>query len=76
MKYRQLIQTQRYQISALRVAGKSQRQIAVIIGRHSSTVGRELRRIGTSDYDPEDAQHQSNVRRRQAFKWHKRVQCG
>jgi|TARA_R110000823_G_scaffold298902_1_gene419530 IS30 family transposase len=74
MKYRQLTQTQRYQISALRVAGKSQRQIAGIIGCHSSTVSRELRRNSTSGYDPEHAQQQSNARRSQAFKWHKRVQ--
>ncbi|HAU18548.1 MAG TPA: IS30 family transposase, partial [Marinobacter adhaerens] len=38
MKYRQLTQAQRYQISALRVAGKSQRQIAAMLGRHSSTL--------------------------------------
>ncbi|MBZ0333202.1 helix-turn-helix domain-containing protein [Marinobacter sp. AL4B] len=74
MKYRQLTQTQRYQISALRVASKSQRQIAATIGCHSSTVSRELRRNSALDYDTGCAQQQSNARRRQAFKWHRRLQ--
>ncbi|NWO07144.1 MAG: helix-turn-helix domain-containing protein, partial [Alteromonadaceae bacterium] len=64
MKYRQLTQTQRYQISALRVAGKSQRQIAAILGCHNSTVSRELRRNSVHGYEPEMAQHQTNSRRK------------
>lgn len=74
MKYRQLTQAQRYQISALRVAGKSQRQIAVLLGCHNSTISRELRRNRVQGYEPEMAQHRSNSRRRAAFKRHKRVQ--
>lgn len=74
MKYRQLTQTQRYQISALRVAGKSQRQIAAMLGCHNSTISRELRRNSIRGYEPERAQHQANTRRRTAFKRHKRVQ--
>lgn len=73
MKYRQLTQTQRYQISALRVAGKSQRQIAAVLGCHNSTISRELRRNSIQGYEPESAQHQANTRRRAAFKRHKRV---
>lgn len=73
MKYRQLTQTQRYQISALRVAGKSQRQIAAVLGCHNSTISRELRRNSIQGYEPESAQHQANTRRRAAFKHHKRV---
>lgn len=73
MKYRQLTQTQRYQISALRVAGKSQRQIASVLGCHSSTISRELRRNSERGYEPEVGQHRSNTRRRTAFKRHKRV---
>jgi len=53
MKYRQVTPTQRYPISALRVAGKSQRQIAAKLGFHSSTISRELRRNSVRGYDPE-----------------------
>jgi len=53
MKYRQLTQTQRYQISALHVAGKSQRQIAAMPGCHNSTISRELRRNSIQGYEPE-----------------------
>jgi len=73
MKYRQLTQTQCYQISTLRVAGKSQRQIAAMLGYHNSTISRELRRNSTQDYEPETDQHQANVRRRIALKRHKRL---
>ncbi|WP_410330039.1 type II toxin-antitoxin system ParD family antitoxin [Marinobacter sp.] len=80
MKYRQLTQAQRYQISALRVAGKSQRQIATLLGCHSSTISRELRRNSVHGYEPERAQHQATIRRQTAFKRHKqsracRVDC-
>lgn len=74
MGYRQLTQEQRYQISALLVAGKSQRQIAFLLGCHSSTVSRELRRNGTSQGYQADRAHQiSDGRRRLAAKAHKRV---
>ncbi len=55
IKHRQLTQTQRYQISALRVAGKSQRQIAAMLGCHNSTIIRELRRNSIRGYEPEIA---------------------
>ena len=74
MGYRQLTQEQRYQISALLVAGKSQRQIAEMLGCHSSTICRELRRNGiTGDYQANQAQQRSDQRRRLAAKAHKRV---
>ncbi|WP_281506134.1 helix-turn-helix domain-containing protein, partial [Chromohalobacter nigrandesensis] len=43
MGYRQLTQTQRYQIHAQQGVHMSQRQIARALGIHSSTVSRELR---------------------------------
>ncbi|MEX0605360.1 MAG: helix-turn-helix domain-containing protein [Marinobacter sp.] len=54
MKYRQLTQTKRYQISALRVAGNSERQIAAMTGCQSTTVSRELRRNSTADLHHSD----------------------
>ncbi|WP_445009862.1 IS30 family transposase [Vreelandella stevensii] len=74
MAYRQLTQTQRYQIHAYRCAGMSQRQVARAIGVHDSTVSRELRRHATPEgYDPEQAQQRSDHRRRTAWKWTKRL---
>jgi len=43
-KHKHLSQEQRYQISALLKAGKNKTEIAGIIGVHSSTIGRELKR--------------------------------
>jgi len=45
MGYRQLTQTQRYQIFAYLETGISQRQIAKAIGVHSSTISREIKRV-------------------------------
>ncbi|MBZ9559705.1 IS30 family transposase [Halomonas coralii] len=74
MGYRQLTQTQRYQIHARYDLGMSQRQIGRELGLHSSTISRELRRNATSDgYDPEQAQALSDHRRRTAWKWTKRL---
>ncbi len=74
MGYRQLTQEQRYQISALLVAGKSQRQIATLLGCHSSTISRELRRNGTSQGYQADRAHRSSEQRRSlATKAHKQV---
>jgi IS30 family transposase len=42
--YTQLTQEERYQISVLKTAGHSQVDIAKVIGRHKSTVSRELSR--------------------------------
>jgi len=74
MGYRQLTQTQRYQIHARYDLGMSQRQIGRELGLHSSTISRELRRNASSgSYDPEQAQALSNQRRRTARKWTKRL---
>ena len=42
--YTQLTQEERYQIDALMKAGQSQTEIAQVLGRHKSTISRELRR--------------------------------
>ena len=74
MRYRQLTQTQRYQIHARYDLGISQRQIGRELGIHNSTVSRELRRNATdSGYDPEQAQSCSDHRRRTAWKRTKRL---
>ncbi|MFC0382087.1 helix-turn-helix domain-containing protein [Chromohalobacter israelensis] len=72
--YRQLTQTQRYQIHARYDLGISQRQIGRVLGIHSSTISRELRRNATAiGYDLEQAQVRSDHRRRTAWKWTKRL---
>ncbi|GGY12159.1 IS30 family transposase [Litchfieldella qijiaojingensis] len=74
MGYRQLTQTQRYQIHARRDVGMSQRQIARELGIHNSTVSRELHRNASPEgYDPRQAQRLSDDRRRTAWKWTKRL---
>ncbi|GAA3898855.1 IS30-like element IS1655 family transposase [Halomonas cibimaris] len=74
MGYRQLTQTQRYQIYARHDLGMSRRQIARELGIHNSTVSRELRRNATdSGYEPEQAQACSDHRRRTAWKRTKRL---
>jgi IS30 family transposase len=44
MRYRHLIQEERYQISALHEAGWSQQAIGIRLGRHASSISRELKR--------------------------------
>jgi IS30 family transposase len=64
MKYQQLTEGKRYQISVL--LGQSYRpaDIAKTINVHRSTVYRELDRNGLNDdYDPEQAQKQAMARR-------------
>jgi len=74
MGYRQLTQTQRYQIHAQWDLRMSQRQIARTLGIHNSTVSRELRRNASHDgYDPHQAQALSDQRRHTAWKWTKRL---
>jgi len=72
--YRQLTQEERYQISALRQLGHTQRQIAQLLGRSPSTISRELRRNQEGDgYAAESAQQITDTRRRAARKAHKRI---
>ncbi|MCO7234131.1 helix-turn-helix domain-containing protein, partial [Cobetia sp. Dlab-2-AX] len=69
MEYRQLTQTQRYQIHARYDLGMSQRQTGRELNLHSSTISREIRRNATANgYDPEQAQILSDHRRRTANK--------
>jgi IS30 family transposase len=54
--YTQLTREERYQISALKAAGHDQVEIAKVIGRHKSTISRELtRNRGLRGYRPEQA---------------------
>ncbi len=54
--YTQLTREERYQISALKTAGQSKAQIAKVLGRHKSTIGREMaRNCGLRGYRPKQA---------------------
>jgi IS30 family transposase len=44
MTYKHLSQEERYQIYILMSAGNSQQQIAELLGRHKSTISREIAR--------------------------------
>ena len=50
MRYHQLTEGERYKIAALRRAGHNQSQIARLLGRHRSTISREVRR-NAAHYD-------------------------
>jgi IS30 family transposase len=79
MRYRHLIQEERYQISALHEAGWSQGAIAARLGRHASSISRELNRNQVFDsYQPQVAgllalarsqQRAANARRVPAAAW-------
>jgi IS30 family transposase len=57
MSYKHLSQTERYQIYALMNAGQTLQTIAQILGRHKSTISREvLRNSGLRGYRPKQAQ--------------------
>ena len=56
MTYKHLSQEERYQIYILMSAGNSQQQIAELLGRHKSTISRELaRNTGGRGYRPRQA---------------------
>lgn len=62
--YTQLTQEERYQIYALMKAGHNQTEIAMVLQRHKSTIGREIRRNrGLRGYRPKQAQRLSSERR-------------
>lgn len=62
--YTQLTQEERYQIYALNKAEHTQTEIAMILGRHKSTISRELRRnTGLRGYRPQQAQRLTEERR-------------
>lgn len=63
MNYQHLSQLERYQISALMKAGQNQQQIAQILGRHKSTISREIsRNSGQRGYRPKQAELLSQER--------------
>jgi transposase, IS30 family len=67
MTYHQLTQEERYLIAAQRMCGYTPAQMARVLGRHRSTVVRELRRNAThhdSDYRAEKAHSYAVARRR------------
>lgn len=62
--YTQLTQEERYQIYILKKAGHHQAEIATMLGRHTSTVSRELRRNqGLRGYRPQQAHGLALTRR-------------
>jgi len=71
MNYTQLTHEQRYQISALLKMGHNRTEIAAVIGKHKSTVSRELKRNkGQRGYRPKQAHHKALSRRNHT---HKRI---
>ena len=62
--YTQLTREERYQIYALKQAGHRQNDIAEVLGRHKSTISRELRRNhGLRGYRPKQAHRLALARR-------------
>lgn len=73
MNYHQLTTDERYTIAALRAQRKSQAAIARELGRHPSTISRELKRNASNDggYRAEKAvDRTSRVRRESRRKWY------
>lgn len=69
MNYNQLTENERYQIYILKKAGYTQKEIAKLLKRNPSTIGRELaRNSGLRGYRPKQAQKLSDERRRGAYK--------
>lgn len=69
MNYTQLTEEERYQIYILKKEKYSPSEIARILERHPSTIGRELaRNKGLKGYRPKQAQQLSDQRRRNAYK--------
>lgn len=69
MNYTQLTREQRYQIHALLKAGHDQSEIATVLGRHKSTISREMRRNrGQRGYRPKQAQELAVARHRAAYR--------
>jgi IS30 family transposase len=69
MVYRQLTTEERYQIAALRQQGLASSEIAAALGRHRSTIDREVKRNATpydGAYRPNMAVEMTNGRRRRA----------
>lgn len=66
MNYTHLTQAERYQISILAKAGHNKAEIARLLNRHKSTIGREIsRNKGKRGYRPKQA-HESSLARAKA----------
>jgi IS30 family transposase len=67
-KYHQLTSGERYELRALRRQGCSNAEIARALGRHRSTIGREIARNSRKDggYRPYTADEMSRARRRRS----------
>ena len=69
MAYNQLTENERYQIYALKKAGHLQKSIAMVLGRSTATISRELKRnTGLRGYRPKQAQSLTQERRQTAYK--------
>lgn len=69
MSHHQLTENERYQIYVMKKACHSQKDIADMLGRHPSTISRELKRnSGLKGYRPAQAQRLSDNRRKEAYK--------
>lgn len=69
MSHTQLTEYERYQIYTLLKEGFNQNKVAQSLGRHPSTISRELaRNRGGKGYRPAQAQRKSELRRRSAAK--------
>jgi IS30 family transposase len=67
--HKQLTEGQRYQIAALKKAGNSNKEIAVIVETSESTISRELKRnTGRRGYRPKQAQNKASRRKQNAAK--------
>ena len=71
--YRQLTSGERYALQALRKQGCNGAEIARALGRHRSTISRELRRNRRSDggYDPRTADQRARMRRSRSRRNHR-----
>lgn len=64
--YTQLTREERYQIYALKAVGQSKTQIAKVLDRHKSTIGREIaRNCGLRGYRPKQANSLADSRRQE-----------
>jgi len=68
MNYHQITSEERYMISALRLQGFSSARIARHLGRHRSSIGREIwrNRCNDGDYRPSKADSRTRSRRRES----------
>lgn len=69
MNYKQLTESERYQIYALLKAGHTQKEISDVLGRNPSTICRELKRNkGLKGYRPAQAHRLFKTRQSEAIK--------